>query len=387
MSVAFSQTLRSLNRDRLHQRAAAVFAVVVSGMLLLWGLWFFLAPVSVRVVSVGRLEASTTARPVPVLVSGRVATIAVTLGQPVQEGDLLVALDAEEARLARDEAASRCAGLRAQEAALAAELAAAEAAATATAEAGTAAAAAARADAAAAAAAAELAEADAARAASLAAGGYTAAADGEQKQAESAQRLAEANAASQRARRDQRAARRDALAGEAGVASLRRELAALTAAAAVCTAQHKQAELAVQRHEIRAPSDGVIGRLAVNTPGAAVSAGDEIAAVVPEGDVRAVARFPVADAAGRIQPGQAARVRLDGFPWGQYGAVTGAVAAVAAEPGPDGLLRVEVTVDRDNPRVPLLHGLPGSVEVDVESLTPAALALRAAGRRVARPAR
>jgi membrane fusion protein (multidrug efflux system) len=52
----------------------------------------------------------------------------------------------------------------------------------------------------------------------------------------------------------------------------------------------------------------------------------------------------------------------------------------------DGLVRVEMKVDPARPcRIPLQHGLPGTVEVAVEQVTPGALVLRLAGRYVTEP--
>jgi hypothetical protein len=84
-------------------------------------------------------------------------------------------------------------------------------------------------------------------------------------------------------------------------------------------------------------------------------------------------------ALGRIQPGQPARLRLDGFPWMQYGAVSATVASVASEVR-DGWVRVELAVRPDAaPPIPLQHGLPGTVEVEVDHVSPATLVLRTAG--------
>src|SRR5690606_35691448 len=105
---------------------------------------------------------------------------------------------------------------------------------------------------------------------------------------------------------------------------------------------------------------------------------------------RVHAAFPAATAMGRIVPGQSARIRLDGFPWSQYGTISAVVEQVAGE-SRDGLVRVELAVthndDDDDDSdvlaglVPLQHGLQGSVEVAVEQVSPAVLVLRAAGRR------
>jgi len=112
-----------------------------------------------------------------------------------------------------------------------------------------------------------------------------------------------------------------------------------------------------------------------------VRIGDPIATVVPAGGLRAVAWFAPAAALGRIAPGQPAQMRLDGFPWTAFGAVPARVERIADEPDEAGRIRVELALDpADDAAIPLQHGLPGVVEVEVERLSPAALALRAAGR-------
>jgi membrane fusion protein (multidrug efflux system) len=47
---------------------------------------------------------------------------------------------------------------------------------------------------------------------------------------------------------------------------------------------------------------------------------------------------------------------------------------------------VELALDsRSDSRIPLQHGLPGSVEVEIETLSPANLVLRTAGSLLAGP--
>ena len=85
---------------------------------------------------------------------------------------------------------------------------------------------------------------------------------------------------------------------------------------------------------------------------------------------------------GRIQTGQRARLRLEGFPWTEYGGVSATVSNVAGEPR-SGRVRVELAVNPDPASsIPLQHGLPGTIEVEVERVSPAVLLLRAAGRRL-----
>jgi membrane fusion protein (multidrug efflux system) len=57
---------------------------------------------------------------------------------------------------------------------------------------------------------------------------------------------------------------------------------------------------------------------------------------------------------------------------------------VGSEPREDGV-RVELLLRPDpGSRIPLQHGLPGSAEIEVERLSPASLALDAAGRYLTR---
>ena len=52
----------------------------------------------------------------------------------------------------------------------------------------------------------------------------------------------------------------------------------------------------------------------------------------------------------------------------------------------DGSIRVEMAIADDTPEgLPLQHGLPGTAEVEVERVSPAALVLRAAGKILGRP--
>lgn len=136
---------------------------------------------------------------------------------------------------------------------------------------------------------------------------------------------------------------------------------------------------------MRAPVAGRVGEVANLQIGTVVAPGDELAAIVPAGDLRVVAHFHPAQALGRVRAGQPARLRLEGFPWMQYGSISATVATVASE-ARDGRVRVELRVQTDSvPPSMLQHGLPGMLEVEVERVSPATLVLRAAGQLLARP--
>ena len=111
-----------------------------------------------------------------------------------------------------------------------------------------------------------------------------------------------------------------------------------------------------------------------------VAAGTRLCTIVPSGNLRAVAYFESATAAGRVKPGQAARLRLFGFPWTKFGVLRAHVERVGTEPR-EGLIRVELELDSaQKSRIPVEHGLQGSAEVEVEQVAPVALVLDAAGR-------
>jgi hypothetical protein len=97
---------------------------------------------------------------------------------------------------------------------------------------------------------------------------------------------------------------------------------------------------------------------------------------------RASAEFPPS-AAGRIRIGQTARLRLAAFPWAQYGTLSASVAAVSADVN-EGEVRVALEIaPSSNSTIRLQPGMSASVEVEIERVSPAILALRAAGQLAA----
>jgi membrane fusion protein (multidrug efflux system) len=139
-------------------------------------------------------------------------------------------------------------------------------------------------------------------------------------------------------------------------------------------------EYEIERRRVRAPVDGRIGESAVLRRGAVVEEGEKLASIVPAGRLLVAAQFPADAAFGRIQPGQTATLRLDGFPWAEFGSVAATVVRVGQEVR-DGHVQVELAiVDNSTFRGKLEHGMPGTVEVAAERLTPFALLLRTAGQ-------
>ena len=146
----------------------------------------------------------------------------------------------------------------------------------------------------------------------------------------------------------------------------------------------KRLEYEVERRVIRAPIDGRIGEAADLRIGAVVREGDRLGAIIPDGPLRVVAHFAPASAFGRVRAGQRGTVRLQGFPWAEYGSLRARVTRVPNEVR-DGLVRIELDVTGLPPTLPISHALPGSVEIEVERVRPAWLVLRMLGGSLTRP--
>jgi hypothetical protein len=102
-------------------------------------------------------------------------------------------------------------------------------------------------------------------------------------------------------------------------------------------------------------------------------------------EAQIVAEFPPA-ALMRIRTGQRAQLWLDGFPNSQYGAVAATVVSVLPDTR-SGQIEVRLVANPDPASpIPIRRGFAGVVEVEVEQVAPAILALRAAGLRVHQPA-
>ncbi len=95
----------------------------------------------------------------------------------------------------------------------------------------------------------------------------------------------------------------------------------------------------------------------------------------------AIAQFSPG-AAIHLQPGQTAQLRLDDFPWTEYGAVPATLLTIdnAIQ---NGTIRVQFQITDNNSLIPLQSGLTGQVEVETNRVSPIALLLNEAGQRLA----
>lgn len=380
MTENFFRATRALALDTFRRSGVGL---LLAGVLLgAWSLWFFGSRVSVYAVSsAARLQVGQAPFPLQAQVEGRVVAVHMAMGQRVKAGEVLVSLDDEVARLQREEEQARLESLLAELEVLRGEIQAEEAAMRGEEHAVEVEVEQARARHRAAQLATELASREARSSEQLFAAGYLAEEGRSRALSEARQREATAGALELEISRLEVQRRKKESERRALVERLRRSVKAREGAIAVARSTLRRLEAEQQLRAVRAPTEGVLAEVAPLQVGAVVHPGEVLATIVPEGEVIVVADFPPQAALGRIRPGQQARLRLDGFPWTQFGALPARVSRVAGEVR-QGLVRVELEVGAEAPpQLPLQHGLPGVLEIEVDRVSPAVLALRAAGLR------
>lgn len=105
----------------------------------------------------------------------------------------------------------------------------------------------------------------------------------------------------------------------------------------------------VSRTDVRAPADGIINRITVNTVGGVIKPGDVIVELTPTaGEVLIEARALPRDR-GELRPGLDSKVRVSAYDTGALGVLTGRVVEVSADTVPDGrgdpFYRVGIRID------------------------------------------
>ena len=111
MSYPFSRTLRALALDR---SASPFWLVAVTSLVVIgWLIWFFAARITLyEVTPNARLEVDRAAHPIATVISGRVVSTSLVLGQSVVAGQILVELDAEVEQRKLEQEQQRFSALR-----------------------------------------------------------------------------------------------------------------------------------------------------------------------------------------------------------------------------------------------------------------------------------
>ncbi|WP_034302143.1 HlyD family type I secretion periplasmic adaptor subunit [Herbaspirillum sp. RV1423] len=128
----------------------------------------------------------------------------------------------------------------------------------------------------------------------------------------------------------------------------------------------------VSRSEVRAPMDGIVNRVLINTIGGVVKPGDAIIEMTPTDDKLVIeARILPTDRA-QLMTGVPARVKVSAYDYGVYGAMKGVVTEVSADTVPEErgerFYRVKIEVARDAKRdigLPLMPGMTATADMIV----------------------
>ena len=126
-------------------------------------------------------------------------------------------------------------------------------------------------------------------------------------------------------------------------------------------------------YAVVAPSDGIVSLQDYWSPGQHVNVGDVIANITPEDPSEVTGRMKVPSAGfGKVALGQTVNVRLNGFPYMEYGILKGVVANVASVPErlQDGSVAYTVAVDFPNglestyrKEFPLIQQMDGEAQI------------------------
>lgn len=383
-SSPFPETLRSLERDRPLRLVLGIATMLILSAL--WLAWLVTASIPVFVTtSSAQLRAADRPLQIVAEVDGRVEALGARLGTEVAARDVLLILDTQAERLQLGEISSAESALelgadaleselgfrrRALERALVENRHAVRKAAQEGDNARLAAKSAAE---------------DFARTSALAEQGLVSESEAQHDEA-----IAEQLAAAQKA--SEAAVEAIRIGGERVAEDLRAEIAALERQVAEThgdlqgvRARRAIAEDEIARHTLRTPSSGRLADIQDFAIGAAVSRGDYVATLLTDEGLSAVGWFPVARGLARIREGQTAELRIDGFPWTEYGALRATVQRVAGE-ARDGQIRVECQLadSAASSVIPLEHGLRGSLIIEIERASPFSLLLRSVGKRLLR---
>ncbi|AKZ64259.1 secretion protein HlyD [Herbaspirillum hiltneri N3] len=128
----------------------------------------------------------------------------------------------------------------------------------------------------------------------------------------------------------------------------------------------------VSRSEVRAPMDGIVNRVLINTVGGVVKPGDAIIEMTPTDDKLVIEAKVAPTDRAQLMTGAPARVKVSAYDYGVYGAMKGVVTEVSADTVPEErgerFYRVKIEVTRDpklDTGLPLMPGMTATADMIV----------------------
>ncbi|MBI3801899.1 MAG: biotin/lipoyl-binding protein [Deltaproteobacteria bacterium] len=309
MAATFSHSLRSLKADGFRRSTIGLFLAVA--LLVCWVGWSLFAQVTLyEVTDTARLEVGQEAHPIQAAVAGRVVATHLVLNAEVQAGDVLVELDAEGEQHSLAEEHASLAMLSSQLVILRQEGGAEEQAGREEQRAARVALAEARGQSQGAVADLSLAKEEVGRWSRLQERGYVATLDYLHAKEKAQQRQTTADTLRLEVSRREKEMQTREKDRAVRLEQLHSEVKRLEGQSAATTQAIERLAYEVDKRRIRAAVAGRLGEVANLHIGAFVLEGDRLGAIVPPGELRAIAYFPPPSALGRLRPGQPARMRL-----------------------------------------------------------------------------
>ena len=126
----------------------------------------------------------------------------------------------------------------------------------------------------------------------------------------------------------------------------------------------------LKRTEIRAPIDGVINHISVNTVGGVVKPGENLIELTPNTEGVLIEAKALPKDRGFLRPGLSAQIRISTYDAAEYGVLQGRVTEVSADSLQDGrndpYYQVNVRVDNISPRYaghPMVPGMTTTADI------------------------
>jgi multidrug resistance efflux pump len=376
MGDPFPITFQQLAHDSLGKRVA--FLLLSAALVAAWIAWSFLARVAVYTITdQARVEVAQAVYSIQAPVSGRVTKSNLELGRKVESGEVLVELEDESQKLKIAEEQKHAQTLAAQKRDLNTQLAAEQRALAADREEQESATAEARDKIMQAQVAKQLTDDQVRDQGRLLQEGLISKWDYQRLKADARQKALDLEAAQKVLTEVEKKGITEVTDRQSRIASIESDVHKIEGDQAASADASEELNHELRRYTIRAPGWGRLDSIVSVKPGTYIHEGDRLGAIVPQGQYRIVADFDPSDAIGLVHPGQSASLRLAGFPWAEYGSIGATVRTVGSEVR-DGRVRVELEPNAQR-RLPLQHGLPGSVEIITERISPALLLVRQAG--------
>ncbi|MEM9088572.1 MAG: HlyD family type I secretion periplasmic adaptor subunit [Cyanobacteria bacterium P01_F01_bin.53] len=136
----------------------------------------------------------------------------------------------------------------------------------------------------------------------------------------------------------------------------------------------KQAQTRLAQSQVRSPSDGMVSSLDIDNMGEFTQPGETLAEIVPDGMPLVLSAIVPPSKAGLIGTGMTTQIKLDAFPYQNYGVLSGKVIAMSPDakgnPETGSGYRVDIALEKDyvmheQERVQLRIGQTASADIVV----------------------